>query len=731
MDRISGVALGDAGIAAVAVLLTAYEVWLYRHRPSHREHLWLAAICAATALHAGLLVFHYDATPQLAVKLLKGEFASLIVICHCVPLYAMAKIQRRMVVPPWFFAVSAMVWLALVPTPWVVPDALDMRHYLLLDQPFPRRVETPLSLLGVGYGLTTLVGTVWWLWQRQGGQQQEARHFAAGFIVWGLFAAHASIFGALGWPMPTSTFEYGFVFFALALVAADVRRYMRMLSASERDFRAIVASSPEAVAIIQRGLISHANPAFVATLSYESSQEMEDRSLDAFLHPEDRQQVESLLEMGVASPLTSARFRRADQRHVELELVALPIELDGAPAAVLLARNVTERRRLTARRMEMDRIISMGTLAAGIGHEINNPLAYVLLSLEEAKSRLAAGVSTGQDEELGDLIETSLDGVRRIRGIAEGLALFSRADRHLEPLQLNKVIRTAAAITSNQLKLRARLELDLLPGLRVRGNETRLVQVFVNLLINAAQAIPEGDVDRNVVKVATRRAADGAILCEVSDTGLGIEEKLLGRIFEPFYTTKARGQGTGLGLGICRDSVQTMEGTLTVESTKGQGTTFSIRLSESDEDEVTTVAPESAPPRRRLRVLVVDDEAQILRAIRRLLQTWAHVTVASSADAALELIARNEPYDLILSDLMMPGRSGMDLYEVAIDEDPDLMERFVFMTGGTFTDRAQAFRRHTKAPFVDKPVGAKDLRALLKRFTPRPAPSAPRPQELW
>ncbi|MBW2454173.1 MAG: hybrid sensor histidine kinase/response regulator [Deltaproteobacteria bacterium] len=719
MDRISGVALGDAGIAAVAALLTVYEAWLYRHRRSHREHLWLAAICASTAVHAGLLVFHYDATPELAVKLLKAELATIIIMCHCVPLYAMDKVQQRMPAPTWAFALSSVGWLALVPTPWVIPDTLDPRHYWLLEQPFLRRVETPLSILGVGYGLTMVLATVWWMWKRQDGQKQDLKHFAVGVVVWGLVAAYAGVFGALGWPVPTSTFEYGFVFFALALVAADVRRYMRMLATSERDFRAIVASSPEAVAIIQGGVVNHANPAFLATLSFDHPRQVENRSLNALVHADDRQQVASLLEMGVASPLTSARFRRHDQKHVELELVALPIELDGASASVLLARNVTERKRMTARRMEMDRIISMGTLAAGIGHEINNPLAYVLLSLEEAQSLLSEGKDEARDEDLAELITTGLDGVRRIRAIAEGLALFSRADRHLEPLELSPVIRTAADITANQIKLRATLELDLEDGLRVKGNETRLVQVFVNLLINAAQAIPEGQVGDNEVRVVTRRNEDGAILCEVRDTGVGIDPTLLKRIFEPFYTTKARGQGTGLGLGICRDSVQYMGGTLTVESEKSEGTTFCVRLPACAEETPEPPPPSSFPAGRRLRVLVVDDELQILRALQRLLQTWADVTAAPSVDEALDLMAQNKPSDLILSDLMMPGRSGMELYEEVIDEDPELAERFVFMTGGTFTDEAHAFRRHTKARFLDKPIGSKELGALLKRIEPR------------
>ncbi|MBW2526134.1 MAG: hybrid sensor histidine kinase/response regulator [Deltaproteobacteria bacterium] len=718
MDHVSAVALGDAGLVAIALLLASYEAWLYWHRPNHREHLWLTIMCLMTAGHAFALMLHYDASPSVVLKLLKWELATMIVLCHCAPLLAMALLNKPMAVPKWLIYGSALFWLALVPTPWIVPDQLEFRDYWLLDQPFPRRVDTLLSGVGTGFALAFIFGTAWWMWRNREERRRESQHFTLGVVGWALVAIHSGVFGALGLPMPASTFEYGFVFFALALVASDARRYMRMLTSSERDFRAVVAGSPEAIAIVQAGAIRHANPAFLDALGFEDTDSVHGRTLASVIHPADAAEVEAMLDQTVASRLVTARFQRADEDLVELELVALPIELDDAPASVLLARNVTERKRLTARTMEMDRIISMGTLAAGIGHEINNPLNYVLLNLEEAQRHLRGmgGAATG--ERLPECVDSSLDGVQRIRTIVDGLARFSRADQQQAPLLLDQVIRTAADITANQIKLRARLELDLEPDLRVLANETRLVQVFVNLLVNAAQAIPEGHVDDNMVRVSTR-ALEGLVVCEVSDTGVGMSEEQRGRIFEPFFTTKPRGEGTGLGLGICRDSVQLMGGAIWVESTEGEGTTFVIELPVSDEPLSQEDRPESLPPPRKLRILVVDDEPQLLQSMTRLIGLWADVAAASSAEEAMAVIAEAEPFDLILSDLMMPDRSGMDLYRDAIADDPDLADRFAFMTGGTFTADAHAFRASATGEFLDKPVSSRDLKALLKRVEPR------------
>lgn len=714
MSQFPAVALGDAGIVAVAIILAVYEGWLYSRRRGQREHLWLALICVSAAVHAGLLVFHHGATPEGAVPLLKGELAALIVMAHCVPFLVQEISGQKMRVPAWAWLASAAFWLALVPTALIIPDQVEFRDYFLLDRPFPRRVDTPMSVVGIAYAFGLVGYCTVWLNRRQKGRERQVRHFTFGVVAWAAFGVQASVFGGLGWPMPMSTFEYGFFLFALALVSSDARNYMAMLSASERDFENLIERSPECVAIVVDGELRKVNRAFVKTLGYSRRDELEGTAVAAIVTPDDKTLVADLLAEGVSAPVTSARFLRHSGDVVELELVLSSLEVGGTRALVLLARDVTERKQLTAQLMEMDRVISMGTLAAGIGHELNNPLSYVLLNLDEAKRHVSRAAQRHPElDDAVDCIEASLDGAQRIRDVASGLALFSRLREEASVLDLKDVVRTAASIAHNQLSLRARLELNVAPGLRVHGDDSRLVQVFVNLLVNAAQAIPEGDVDAHRVSVTAEASDDGWIVCEVRDTGAGMSADVVERVFEPFFTTKKRGVGTGLGLSICKDCVERMGGRLSARSTPGKGSTFRVELPAAEGEPAAPPRPVSGPPPGQLRVLLVDDEVLLLRSFKRALSRDFEVEVAASVDEATALIESGQRLDFVVSDLMMPGRSGMDLYDWVRERDPALAERFVFMSGGTYTPEARAFQARISNPCLAKPV---DAAALWKVF---------------
>jgi signal transduction histidine kinase len=409
-----------------------------------------------------------------------------------------------------------------------------------------------------------------------------------------------------------------------------------------------------------------------------------------------------------------------------------------------VATDVTERReaeaallRSEASLVEAGRLASLGTLAAGVAHEINNPLAYVLLNLElmireASQGRSPEGSSAEGEADLLPRMHEALAGVERVRAIVQDLKSFSRpasSDRR-GPVDVRRVLDTTIDIAANEIRHRARLVRLYDEVSPVAGDGSRLGQVFLNLLINAAQAIPEGDASRNEVKVATRMDDAGRIVVEIADTGAGIPKEHLERVFEPFFTTKPAGVGTGIGLSICRSIVAALGGEIGVESALGHGTVFrvvlpaapvSARSRELDDRRApaetgfpSSRSPGSGRERRGGRVLVVDDEPALGAALARSLERDFEPVVVTSGREALERLRVDQAFDVILCDLIMPQLTGMDLHDELHRMAPPLAERIVFMTGGTFTARAQEFLQRVANPVLEKPFDLPTLNALVR-----------------
>jgi CheY-like chemotaxis protein len=268
----------------------------------------------------------------------------------------------------------------------------------------------------------------------------------------------------------------------------------------------------------------------------------------------------------------------------------------------------------------------------------------------------------------------------------------------------------------NEIRHRAHVvkHYGAVPG--VEANQARLGQVFLNLIINAAQALPEGRAEHNEIRVSTRLEGDRVVV-EVSDTGAGIPPEIIGRIFEAFFTTKEVGVGTGLGLAICQRIVTDMGGELTVESEVPKGTTFRVRLpvARMEENEAPPPALQVTVAARRGRVLVVDDEIFVLRVVERILSQEHDVVLLANAQEALALCASGEKFDLIISDLMMPNMTGMDLHRELLLIVPEQANKMIFLTGGAFTTKARQFLAETPKEHLDKPFDHANLRAIVRR----------------
>jgi CheY-like chemotaxis protein len=350
-----------------------------------------------------------------------------------------------------------------------------------------------------------------------------------------------------------------------------------------------------------------------------------------------------------------------------------------------------------------------------VAHEINNPLAFVLTNL----NYLEAEVGSDRADLRASLAEAA-DGVLRVRRIVADLKLFARAhDEGRRAVDPQEAVRSALDIAGNEIRHRARLILEWGPVPSVDGDAGRLGQVFLNLLINAAQALGEPRPEGHEIRVRTSTDADGRAAVEISDTGVGMTREILDRLFDPFFTTKPVGVGTGLGLSICHGILAAHGGEVCVESEPGRGSRFTVLLPPGN---LVPARPRPEPEpsgATRQRVLIVDDEPLILSAIVRGLARRHDVVAAAGGEEALARIRAGERFDAILCDVMMPGMSGIAVFAQLSELAPDQARRVAFITGGVFDAEASTFLEAQANPVVQKPFPVKVALAVIDQLALR------------
>jgi PAS domain S-box-containing protein len=520
----------------------------------------------------------------------------------------------------------------------------------------------------------------------------------------------------------------------IVLVFRDMteeRRADERLGRTQAELEETIRRMPAAVAIRRADRLVVVNESMTATLGFTHREELLGRSILELVLPEDERALRERLERPSASdgPL-ELRFARPGGDTAVLEVgPVLEIQYQGAPASLLVARDITERKKMESQLLLADRMVSVGTLAAGVAHEINNPLAVVTANLALATDELGAlgrGIERSQLSVVGDLrthltealdeLSDAREAAERVRLIVKDLKTFSRVDEEARgPVDLQAVIGSSITMAWNEIRHRAKLTREFSEVPVIWGNEARLGQVFLNLLINAAQAIPEGAADRHEIRIVLRPAPDERVVVEVHDTGGGIPASVLPRIFDPFFTTKPIGVGTGLGLSICHSIITSQGGSLEVESQVGHGTVFRVLLSSHVPETSRATRPRSSVPTSPDGcILIVDDEEQVGRVFQRMLGKQHEVLALQSAREALERIRGGERFDLIFCDLMMPEMSGIDFHAELSQLDEEQAGRVVFTTGGAFTPRAQEFLSRIKNAYLEKPFDARQVLALVR-----------------
>lgn len=497
------------------------------------------------------------------------------------------------------------------------------------------------------------------------------------------------------------------------------------LRQSETRFRALIDGAPDGIAILLGPNVAFLNPAAARMLGTTTEDALGTPITD-FLHPDDAQlaaaRIGQLYRTGTRHPEPVEYRTRSAGRELNLEISSIPTEYQGKPAVLAFARDVTERKAIQARLVEADRLAALGVLSAGIAHEINNPLAYLLLNLEYLSRELPTlAYEPNKLDALMVRVRDACHGAERVASIVRDLRTFARADEGMRgPVDVKAALESALNIANNEIKQKAELVRDYEPVPAVDANPNRIEQVLLNLILNAVQSLPGPGTPGQEVR-ARLRTSEGQVGITIEDTGSGIPESLLGKIFDPFFTTKPVGVGTGLGLPICRSIVRGLGGEISVRSVLGQGSAFTVTLPASS----TALSPKGTPPRtaspppvQRGRLLVVDDEISVARTLKALLQNEHDVVLASNGAEALAAIANSsgDGFDVIMCDLMMPGMSGMELYERLKQAHPGLEARMVFMTGGVSIERAREFLDSRVNLTFEKPFDFDRLKRALRRL---------------
>lgn len=397
-------------------------------------------------------------------------------------------------------------------------------------------------------------------------------------------------------------------------------------------------------------------------------------------------------------------------------------------------------------RVSEDRLRAVGRLAAGLAHEVNNPLTFVLANLESLREshqslrrfvrQLQVELSTQEaitpqsfsriadEANLQELLDDAADmltdcykGTHRIQDIARSLGTFSRADDDsAELVDLTKVVDDACAMVFNQIRYRARLVKRFEPIPAVAAFPGRIAQALVNLLTNAAEAIEGGAYDEHRIVVSTKANASHVII-SVRDSGAGISEEDRDRIFTSGFTTKAHRGGMGIGLASCVRIAEEHGGRIEVHHLL-EGTRFDFMIPVDTGLDVVEPLRDSRPiseaPSERSRLLIVDDDAMVLSALRRRLSRRYDVVTVLGGVEALALLAADSDFDAIICDLMMPKVDGKSLYDSIAKEDRGLADRIVFMSGGAFTPRLRRFAASVSNPVLQKPLGREELEAILR-----------------
>lgn len=367
-----------------------------------------------------------------------------------------------------------------------------------------------------------------------------------------------------------------------------------------------------------------------------------------------------------------------------------------------------------------ERLGAVGRLTAGIAHELNNPLMTLMASLTMFEHEVLGAGS----RELPALLTDARLAAERIGHIVQDLRAWVKGEpghTATTTFDLRQVLEDSLRLTARDFDGHARVVASLAPLPPVAGVPQRMGQVFLNLLQNAAQAMPRGRAG-NELRVRANAEGD-SVWVELEDNGVGIAPEVLPHVFDPFFTTREVGGGTGLGLAVCERIVGDHGGTLTLKSTVGQGTTFRLTLPRADAKPAVPATPTPVPTGRHARLLLIDDDPALTRSLARMLSSRCDTTIAANGKEGLEaLLGPGAPWDLVLCDVTMPVMGGVELHRELHAQHPGLADELVFISGGSIDEATEGYLSSLPNLRLAKPFGLEQLHALIaERLARQPA----------
>ena len=502
----------------------------------------------------------------------------------------------------------------------------------------------------------------------------------------------------------------------------------RAISRSEAQFRRLIEAVPEAIWIFDGAGLCFANAAAARLFGVDDPEQALGVDPRLFAHPEDvpvlEQSARAILTRRARLSPYEYRARRSDGSWIALEVSSIAIEYEGRPAVLSFAREVTERKQLEAQTLQADRLATLGMLAGGMAHAINNPLTYVLLNLDHLSTLLPKlAIDPKSTPEALQRLDEVCEGAQRVAAVVRRMRAFARSD-DLEQCGVSprEALDVAIEMVGNEIRHRGRLVTEYQDVPPVLANQARLEQALLNLLLHAAQTLPDDAGGGGAVKVGLRTHGD-RVLVEVHRTG-SAESSVVEPAEDP---ARARPEAPfdhveDVGLAICRGIVASLGGELSVVRNEGTGASYRVLLpiAESAAPELppkaASTAPSIPPPRvARARVLVVDDDPGVGSALRLMLEDENDVTFVGNGREALKCLLGEDSYDVVFCDLMMPEMNGIDIYQALRLNRPGYERRIVFMTGGAFTQDAERFLGQAPNPRLEKPFDLRTLRRIVRQ----------------
>jgi PAS domain S-box-containing protein len=709
-------------LLGVVLYLTLHHALLAARGDSESPHLGVLLLCLTSALFlVGRITQLWTASEAGAVGGVQIQLVGLFCMGS-----ALLLIPQR-TTKPWLALVPLAATVLLFTTPAFVPGdtfvrttAFGVDYFAVKSGPLTYLLIPVCVVGGIVWLHTTHKREAWAQWPR--GIWYGLLSAAAGIAIHDV-GMNAGLYRSV------HLLEYGIVSLTLGVSLLSTRRLrvqlsgleqlvsertqgledaVQRLATSEARYRQLSDTTFEGIIVHHAGRVVDVNKALTNLLN-EPAEALRDADVSSILVDPPAEASDVMLGRK-EGPVEATARRNAGE--------AFPVEVMSraeAGSVVVALRDISERRDMQSRLVLADRMVSLGTLAAGVAHEVNNPLTSVMTNLQVAQE--LARQDPVPAEGIEECLVDALEGCVRVKRIVNDLRKLTRTpDADILSNNAEDVLERCLHMATNEIRHRARVVRQYEGTPVVLCNEGRLSQVLLNLLLNAAQAMPVGHADTMCLTVRVR-TEDKNVVIEIQDTGSGISPEALPRVFDPFFTTKSPGLGTGLGLSICHTLVTQMGGSIAVESQVDVGTLVRLVLpAAEDSDAPFAAAHSSAPtcPQRRARILVVDDEPTVGRALRRALSDH-DLTVARNGRVALEL-CEAQRFDLVLCDLMMPEMTGMEFFGALSARSPKTCDQVVFMTGGAFTPDAKQFLEAAGRPYIGKPFDLHWLRRLVREL---------------